>query len=334
MKPRDHFRCTLQDTGSPLTAAAALLPDIGVAMQRAPGLRLPRWGAVLHHDRRTVDALRPVPVLGGAWAAHYAQDELTHPPGTYGPPERAGLPPGACMAYSGGPDSFILWRLLGQPRAVYLDVGNAAAGEEQQRIRLTEAAYGGGFTAVPGGPPMPELPTGWIPYRNLRLILACAQFSPDVVLGRIAEWGPDKNPSFFRRTERLLASSRGGRFQAAADLPRVRIHTPAGHLTKTQLVRRYLDEFGGGGAAGRERAVRDLTDLTWSCYGPGPRFCGKCGGCWCRRVAFDGNGIDESGRYEQTPVRGDYYKRLHPADFRPSMVPMYIKRAREMRGTG
>jgi 7-cyano-7-deazaguanine synthase in queuosine biosynthesis len=174
---------------------------------------------------------------------------------------------------------------------------------------------------------MRELSSGWIPYRNLRVILACAEVAPDVVLARIAEWGPDKNPGFFRRTERLLASSRGGHFQGAADLPRVRIHTPFGHMTKTALVRRYLQLFGPTGAD-------DLVNYTWSCYGPGPGFCGKCGGCWCRWVAFHHNGIDESDRYEQDPVRGDYYRRLDWRDFRPGMVPMYAKRAWEMRGLG
>lgn len=329
MKPTGHLRETAAHYG-PVTGALAVLPDIGVLMQRLPGTTAKRWGALLHHDERTVRAMSVIPPLGRAWAAHYRQDEETHPAGTYGVPEAAGLPPELCVAYSGGPDSFIVWRLLGHPPAVYLAVGNEAADREVKRVRTASDAF-----AVPGEPiqvwtsgyPMTEMASGWIPYRNLRLILACAQVSTNVVLARIAEWGPDKNPGFFRRTERLLASSRGGHFQGAASLPRVRVYTPAGHLTKSALVRRYLQVFGPSGAD-------DLTEHTWSCYGPGPMFCGRCGGCWCRWVAFHNNGIKEDGRYEQQPVRGDYYRRLDWRDFRPGMLPMYAKRAYEMRGLG
>jgi 7-cyano-7-deazaguanine synthase in queuosine biosynthesis len=329
MKPSEHMRFTVQDHGL-VTGLLAVVPDLGVVMQRLPGPTLKRWGAVLHHDERTVRALRGLPAIGQAWAEHYGQDERTHPAGTYGLSEAAGLPPDPCMAYSGGPDSFIIWRLLGCPDAVYLNVGNSASAQEIERVELAAKKYAQPDRPIrvwESGYGMRELSTGWIPYRNLRLILACAQVSPDVVLGRIAEWGPDKNPGFFRRTERLLAGSRGGHFQAADDLPKVRIHTPFGHMTKTALVRRYLQVFGPA-------AVDDLVDYTWSCYGDGPAFCGRCGGCWCRWVAFHNNGINEDRRYAQQPVRHEYYSRLHWADFRPGMVPMYVKRALEMRGLG
>lgn len=327
MKPSGHFSATRREHGV-ITGGLAVLPDIGVLMQKTPSATLRRWGAVLHHDDRTLRALAPVPWLGAAWAAHNQQDTATHPPGTYGLPELAGMPPDPCLAYSGGPDSFITWRLLGHPSAVYLAVGNTASDRERKLTELASDKYAHPDNPIriwEGGYEMRELPTGWIPYRNLRIILACGQVSPDVVLARIAEWGPDKNPGFFRRTERLLASSRGGHFQAAANLPRIRIHTPVGHLTKSALVRRYLQVFGPSGAD-------DLVHLTWSCYSDGPLFCGQCGGCWCRWVAFRNNGINEDDRYAQRPVRGEYYRRLDWRDFRPGMVPMYVKRAWEMRG--
>lgn len=329
MKPSEHFRFTVQEHGL-MTGALAVLPDIGVLMQKTPSATLRRWGAVVHHDDRTLRVLRGVPVLGAAWAAHMAQDDITHPPGTYRLAEASGLPPDPVVAYSGGPDSFIAWRLLGHPEAVYLDVGNRASEQEIARVQAASKAFAPEDRQIRvfgGGYQMRELSTGWIPYRNLRIILACADVAPDVVLARIAEWGPDKNPAFFRATERLLARSRGGHFQAAADLPKVRVHTPFGHLTKTQLVRRYLQVTGPPGAD-------HLVHYTWSCYRDGPLFCGQCGGCWCRWVAFHQNGIDEEDRYERHPVRDDYYRRLDWRDFRPGMIPMYLKRAWEMRGLG
>jgi 7-cyano-7-deazaguanine synthase in queuosine biosynthesis len=331
MKPTQHYRETARNSGR-IAGALAVLPDLGVAMQRLPGTRAKRWGATFHHDLPFASSLPWW--LSGPFLTHYGQDQQTHPRGTYRAAEAVGLPPPDKMVlpYSGGPDAFITWRLLGMPCAVHVSAGNEAADREMTMTQLVNQRFadpGRRIKVVTLGGPAQELPTGWIPYRNLRFILTAAQYHPDVVLARIAEWGPDKNPSFFRRTERLLASSRGGKFQAAADVPKVRIHTPVGHLTKTQLVRRYLNLFG-------QEAAADLTTYTWSCYrdiGDG-KFCGECGGCWCRWVAFGRNGIDECHRYAQQPQRHEYYRRLHWADFRPSMVPMYVKRAREMKGLG
>lgn len=322
MKPYDHFRYTTMEHG-PLTGLLAVLPDVGVVMQRLPGSTVKRWGAVLHHDTRTIGTLKPVPLLGRAWSLHYAQDEVTHAPGTYQLAEAAHVPYSAVLAYGGGVDSFITWRLLGQPQAVHLAVDNLAQRNEHLMIKVVNARFATTHgIEILNEFPMRERESGWVPYRNLQIILSCAQISPDVVLARIAEWAPDKNPSFFRRTERLLASCRSGRFQQS-DEPKVRIHTPVAHLTKTALVRRYLQVFGPG-------AVDDLMTCTWSCYGPGPLFCGKCNGCWSRWTAFQNNGINEEYRYEQIPRREDFTSRLHWRDFRVSMIPMYVKRAREM----
>lgn len=327
MKPVDHYRTTAAQHGR-LTGAAAVLPDIGVVLQRAPSRTVRRWGATLHHSPQALALTARVPVLGDAWKAHHDQDERTHPAGTYGPPEAAGLPPKVTLLYSGGPDAFITWRLLGKPHALYVAVGNTAHREEVSRVHRANDDIGP--IDVHEVPPMNELGTGWVPYRNLVLILAAAQHSPDVVMARIAEWGPDKNPRFFRSVERVLASSRGGHFQAADGLPRVRIHTPFAHLTKTRLVRRYIDAFAAKPA---EDPEADLARYTWSCYGPGPRYCGRCSGCWSRWVAWHNNGLRaEDSLYELRPVRGDFTARLHPGDFRPSMVPVYVKRYMEMRG--
>lgn len=331
MNTLDHIRLTYSLTGSRSEAALAALPDVFVGIGKVtPSPTVKRWCAWAHHSDRAERWARALhPVLGEAWAAHMRQDKRSHPPGTYQIPERAGLlSDRLVVAYSGGPDSFITWRMLGTPPAVYLDVGNASAGAEMDLGIAADRAFGDGkqIQFMNGGYPLQELASGWIPYRNLRIILACAQIEPNVVLARIAEWGPDKNPSFFRRTERLLASSRGGYFQAAQNIPKVRIFTPFGHLTKTQLVRRYLEEFGV------KTGSDDLMRFTRSCYAGRDRFCGTCGACFCRWVAFTNNGIDERDRYEVIPNRPDYYRRLDWHDFRPGMVPMYVKRHREMRG--
>lgn len=337
MKPLDHYRATLTEYDQPawwwarLTAVCSVLPDAGVGMQRLPWPAARRWGALLHHSEPMMRLLGHWPVIGDGWTSHYHQDAATHPAGFYGEPEAVAVPPAdeLVLAYSGGPDSFITWRLLGQPRGVYLDVGNESARAEMTLVGAANATFApaADWITKVTAPTLAELPTGWIPNRNLSIILACYQVGPNIVLARIAEWGPDKNPAFFRRVQRLVNTSKGGHFQAAADVPRLRIWTPVGHLTKTGLVRRYLD------MVGRDQGAYDLTTYTRSCYrDQGDMFCGECGGCFCRWVAFENNDIDERDRYTVVPRRLDYYRRLDWRDFRAGMIPMYVKRHREMRG--
>lgn len=343
MRTLDHYRTTRAAFDNParLEGFLSTLPDIGVAMQRAPSMRVRRWGAQLHHPHPEGPLFRHLyrwETLGMSWGYHQDQDEATHPRGTYVAAELAQLDSATrddmVVSYSAGPDSFIMWRLLGCPRGVYVDVGNDSSQAERDLMYLADAALGhpGKTTlTVANVPVLEELDTGWIPYRNLWLILACARVSPNVMLGRIAEWGPDKNPAFLRQVERLLKRSRGGHFQAATHLPQVRIHTPVGHLTKTALVRRFIEELG------RDQAVAELLRYTRSCYAnlDDQSWCGKCGACWCRWVAFHNNDIhEEDDRYQEKPSRAEYYRRLHPGDFRPSMLPMYVKRQLEMRGHG
>ncbi len=321
----DHARVTAASHG-PATGLLATLPDLGVPLQRLPSPTIRRWAATWHHSTAANRvAARIHPALGTAWKSHYDQDEASHPAGTYKPRELVGIPAQTVVAYSGGPDSFIAWRMLGCPPGVYVNVGNASSGREMAVVRQADRRFAGAAgIRVWNAPVMHELPTGWIPYRNLQLILACSQVSPNVVLARIAEWGPDKNPLFFRRVERLLADSRGGYFQAAAHVPKVRVFTPFGHLTKTALVRRYLEEFG------RDLGVHDLTTYTRSCYAGTEQFCGECTACVSRWIAFTSNGIDESGRYERTPRVADFTRRLDLRDASPRYALMYWKRWREM----
>jgi hypothetical protein len=286
-----------------------------------------------HSDRASHWAIRTRGPLAAGWLAHIEQDELSHPKGTYVHELARFVPRYHALAYSGGPDSFILWRLLGRPQALYIDFGHESSARELGMVASVNSAFGSaghGIEVREMLGVLREMPSGWIPYRNQLIITAVSQLHHNVVLARIAEWGPDKHPGYFRALERVMASSRGGHFQAATEVPRMRVWTPAGHLTKTQLVSAYLDRYGQADGAA------ELMTYTRSCYAAryDGKFCGQCGACWCRWVAFTRNGIDESDRYAQVPVRSAYYRRLDWHDFRPGMVPMYLKRAIEMRGMG
>lgn len=119
-----------------------------------------------------------------------------------------------------------------------------------------------------------EQENGYVPYRNLLLILAAAQLDSTVIIGQIAEYAPDKNFRFYRRLERAanmsgsLAHFTGG----------LKICAPFALMAKGRLLARYLERFG-------EDDTHELLQRTWSCYGDGRVHCGECGGCKQRWAA-------------------------------------------------
>lgn len=169
---------------------------------------------------------------------------------------------------SGGPDSIAAWRLLGLPKAVHFDLGTVAIVKEREALDWAEDDFDAEITYrhLPMGDY--ETDNGYLPFRNAILILAAAQLDPEVVLGQVAEWCPDKNFRFYRRLERAVNMAG----TAAAFEGGLRITAPFAGLSKGELLAKYLRKFGDMDTAA-------LLRHTWSCYRDEPRHCGKCGGC-------------------------------------------------------
>ncbi len=182
----------------------------------------------------------------------------------------------------------VLWwarRRFREVRALTFHVAYRA-GPERRAARLIARAAGARLDEI--AVPFlhenhdPDRPRGYIPSRNLvfysiALSRAEASGAGAVVGGHTrgdAARFRDAGRPFFRGLESLAAS--GG-------YPRVRVLTPLARLDKAGVVRLGL-------------RLGVPLHLTWSCYGRGPRPCGRCPACREREAAFAKCGVADPGR--------------------------------------
>lgn len=305
MNPLEHYRSTRLTHGKWLSFFS-MLPDITQVLRLIPPLR--EYSLIMHNTETAVNRMSRLG-LGTAWKLHWEQDMKTH---DFSYTDKDRVPPGSVMLLSGGLDSFCQWRLLGQPKAVYFAIGHRAESREIDAVERIREKFGGDIIidrSLQLG--QTELDTGYIPYRNLLFIILASQYSKDIVLSQIAEWAPDKNLQFYRMLEIVLRKAGRGKYQGI--LQHVRVHAPFHHLTKTQLVRRYLGKF----------PAEDL-NYTVSCYSDQNLPCGVCSACFPRYVAMSNNGILE--QYSRTPQ----FVPVSWKDFHWIQLPVYYKRWREL----
>jgi 7-cyano-7-deazaguanine synthase in queuosine biosynthesis len=217
----------------------------------------------------------------------------------------ARVDPPAVLLFSGGLDSYILYRLLAHrggvpPYLLYCTIGHRYQGMELQCIRALQRSHASVGRALPVGYAgmctvgrYERHEDGHIPLRNLLLCATAAIEVPDaqtIVLGAVAgESSRDKSQRFLSRTSRELS------FQLHRTL---HVIAPARHLTKSQLVSLYLGTFPG-------TVDRALVQMTRSCYGQTTYSvhttgCGACMSCFRRWVAMTRNGVMEP--YDADPA--------------------------------
>lgn len=229
------------------------------------------------------------------------------------------LPSNTVLLISGGIDSFCQWRLLGKPRAIYFAIGHRYQDRELEKIRLIQKDFGEKIivdSSLKIG--QYEMDNAYLPNRNLLFIILASYYSPNIILAQIAEWAPDKNKRFYRKTEKLLKEITTGSFQGLEG-KNVKVYTPFAKYTKTELVREYSKRW----------SADDLTKYTVSCYSDGKVNCGKCTACYSRWLAMTNNGIYE--KYEVMPNKENFQRKWNIKDFRFLDLPMYIKRWKEIK---
>lgn len=176
------------------------------------------------------------------------------------------------LLYSGGLDSLIAWYYLDKPKALYVDLSHRYAFKELDCLSKLPIPYGvintnwGTF----------ELPSAHIPARNLILGLYAAAEGGDIIY-LVAQKGeqtvPDRTPTFFAETSKILS------FHFEREIV---FSNPFPHMTKTEMVRWYLDY---------DLPVDDLLKSV-SCYSEQDGHCGKCSSCFRKFVSLTVNGIE------------------------------------------
>lgn len=202
--------------------------------------------------------------------------------------------PKTVLAYSGGLDSFILWILLGQPQCLYVAGGHAYQGRELETILAHRRKLGVNcYISRKINWADFEQEDGHIPYRNDLILTAMSMEFPGATIlayGALSgETSPDKSGAFIRRKSRLMSMQAGHR---------IRVVAPARHMTKTELVAKYI----------REGHAVNYLHQTRSCYRPGDLGCGRCMACFRRWVAFTLNDINVDAQFEQAPWEWEQVK--------------------------
>ena len=215
---------------------------------------------------------------------------------------------------TGGLDSYIIWRLEGRPQGLFYDFGHPSNAFEMNSLSKIEDHFGKSYFRIVAKEDLLqyEMAHGYMPYRNLFLLLWASLEYPDVeiLFGQVLEWLPDKNPGFYRMVERI-----------ARDLGRrnLQISVPYKCCTKTQMVAMFLN-------SGFDK--RELIELTYSCMNSVNPPCGCCPNCISRYIAFRNNGFAEP--LQQIPTRAIWARHINAKlthrNFDPRKVPMYVKR--------
>jgi len=312
MNAVQHYRSTRKTSGF-LISLLSILPDIFVVLRKTiPIRRVSKFCLEMHHSRKIRSWNN---IFGRAWTEHAKQDISSHDL-DYSAYEIT--PKDSVLLISGGLDSFIQWRLLNQPRAVYFAIGHRYQERELEKINAIKKRFGGEIIIedrLKLGDY--EMDNAYIPFRNLLFITLASFHSQNIILCQIAEWSPDKNKNFYKKTMKLLKDAGTGQFQEISS--DIKIWTPFQDYTKTELVREYCQRW----------STEDLTNYTVSCYSGNQVNCGKCTACFSRWVAMTNNEIQE--KYLEVPRLENFRSKLSLKDFRIGQLGMYIKRWLEIR---
>jgi len=199
------------------------------------------------------------------------------------------------LLFSGGLDSYIAWHYLDKPKTLYCAINHRYQIQEHKAVIdlipetiVDSRLYLGDW----------EEDDANIPMRNAFFFMIASHYADKICL--VVQKGemsiPDRSPKFF--------SSFGAWLSWMRDKP-IKIFTPFDEMTKTQMVRWYLEQG---------LNVADLL-RTRSCFGDTTSPCGACAACFRRWVAFKNNGFSEPYindilAYDQIPVYIEKMKAL------------------------
>ena len=191
------------------------------------------------------------------------------------------------LLFSGGIDSYIAWKWLGQDSVdlMYFDLGTEAAVVERRRVmRMVPDQWIHRLTIVE------DLSLGRfeeedanLPQRNMFMCMYAANEGYDtiwLVVQKDEMSIPDRSVQFFYRASEMISFLVGRRVDVA---------TPFTDLDKTEMVAWIVNRYGAEECGVLQRA--------WGCFHGWVMdgmyiHCGDCPACFRKFVALKNNGID------------------------------------------
>jgi 7-cyano-7-deazaguanine synthase len=208
------------------------------------------------------------------------------------------------LLFSAGLDSFPAWHYLGQPPALYFDLGHRYAAQERAAIETLTQATGIEVTISD------ELRLdAWeaedaiIPMRNVHLAMLAANRAETVwCIGVKGDHTLDKSRIAFADMSAFLTRMSGHS---------VWVDSPFWNMTKTEIVAWYLAQG---------LPVEHLL-LTFSCSRTDGRtvHCGRCSSCLRRWISLENNGID--AEFDEPPWTWDRVREFYIPAMRDGRYP-------------
>lgn len=140
-----------------------------------------------------------------------------------------------------------------------------------------------------------------IPNRNLYFITLATHYGETIYLGSVyGDRSLDKSIPFFKKCEDMFNFLFQN--QHWCDKRKFKIGAPFKHLTKTQLVKKYLKRGGN---------PQQLLE-SYSCYDGEKKPCGWCKPCFRKWVSLKNNNIDTKEYFKNNPWEADWLKDILP----------------------
>jgi 7-cyano-7-deazaguanine synthase len=177
------------------------------------------------------------------------------------------------LLFSGGVDSFCAYYYLNKPQTVYFDLRTRYSHKE---LKYIKNAFPN--TIIDDSLDLRSREIGdkaYVPFRNLLIACQAAHYSDTIIIAGLKDDKvSDKNEEVFVEMSCLLSKMEGRQ---------INVTSPFWQHTKAEVVRWYLEDFGG--------TPSDLVN-TVSCYSAtSTSYCGQCPCCFRKWCALTTNGI-------------------------------------------
>jgi 7-cyano-7-deazaguanine synthase len=186
---------------------------------------------------------------------------------------------------SSGIDSHSIQYLIKPDVMVYFDTGQSLCKKEIQSIKSQDY---GDDVIVDSRFRLNDtvLDNDIVPNRNAYFVLGGTYYGDEIILNSTAgDTTHDKDEPFVEKINELIKHMFSNKDKNPSNsLNGATLTTPFIQLTKTQLVKKYLDEGGSSSSLLKTR----------SCYSDEDIECGKCRSCIRKYVALKLNGLDST----------------------------------------
>lgn len=203
------------------------------------------------------------------------------------------------LLFSGGMDSVMYNKLLNPDILLYIKHGNKY--ENEEIARLEKVAEGKLTICNNFNLKEFERDDAIIPNRNLYFITLATHYGENILLGSVyGDRTLDKSLEFYAKLQDVFNYL----FQEQhwCEARTFHIDSPFKSYTKTELLRRYL----------QEGYDIDLILESYSCYEGKKKQCGWCKPCFRKWVALQNNNINTDGYFKNKPSEAEWLLELLP----------------------